>query len=168
MCAYWAVVGECERNAEFMNTNCAPVCFTCERTHAETRCPLDPSAVDAFYQGDLNKMFERIISDPVYEPFQVSVISRPGYVDGDGPDTPDLNYKIGPWILQFDNITTPEEAQRIVELGSNRGYERSSDLGKDRGDGTYDSFVNDGRTSTQTVSFFLVLGRLIPPESTHP
>jgi len=42
-CAFWAVLGECESNAEFMNENCAPVCFTCEQLHVESRCPIDPN-----------------------------------------------------------------------------------------------------------------------------
>lgn len=42
-CAYWAVQGECEANAEFMNEHCAPVCFTCEQLHVSSRCPIDPN-----------------------------------------------------------------------------------------------------------------------------
>jgi len=41
LCAWWAVSGECEKNEDFMNENCAPVCFTCEYLHIEALCPID-------------------------------------------------------------------------------------------------------------------------------
>jgi len=145
--------GECDSNWEFMELNCSPMCKTCEQSHVETRCPLDPNGVDAFYPGDLNKMFERIISDPSYEKYDITVVSRPDYAPGDSAET--AGYKIGPWLLQFDNIVSADEAKRMVELGTARGYQRSADVGSEQEDGTYDEFVNDGRTSTQSVSLLL-------------
>lgn len=88
-------------------------------------------------------MMERITTDPFYEQYHVTVVSR------------------DPWMLQFDNMITPEEAQRLIEYGTTQGYERSSDVGKEQEDGTYDSFVNDGRTSTQSVSFTKFMNYLL-------
>jgi len=150
MCAYWAAVeGECEKNPQYMTFYCGPVCNSCELTHVETRCPLDPNATDALYPGDLNKMFERIVSDPHYNQFNPTVLSRPEYAPGDGPEN--ATYQLGPWLMTFDNMVSPDEAKRIIELGAQSGFERSEDVGKEQPDGTYDSFRNAGRTSTNTV-----------------
>ncbi|CAJ1947715.1 unnamed protein product [Cylindrotheca closterium] len=132
-CTFWSVLGECENNPGYMHVNCAPVCQSCEMLHIETRCPLDPNAVDAMYPGDLSKMFERILSSPEYKQFEPVVVSRP-------PE--------GPWMMQFDNILSEAEAQRLIELGGEQGYERSSDVGKQKKDGTHENYVNGGRTST--------------------
>jgi len=101
--------------------------------HIETRCPLDPDAVDAMYPGDLTKMFERILNAPEYKQFEPVVVSQPPQ---------------GPWMMQFDNILSEAEAQRLIELGGEQGYERSSDVGKQKKDGTHENYVNGGRTST--------------------
>jgi hypothetical protein len=114
--------------------NCAPVCRTCDKLHVESRCRLDPDAVDAFAKpGDVNRMFERIISDEQYQKYQPLVLSRP-------PE--------GPWLVQFENILDEEEAQRLIDLGGELGYERSSDVGDEKEDGTFTKNVNSGRTST--------------------
>lgn len=112
-----------------MHVNCGPVCNTCEQLHVETRCPLDPDAKDAFAQpGDLNAMFERIVTDPFYEQFQPKVLSRPDYAPGDSKEN--ATYNLGLWMVLFENAMTGEEADRLIELGGLRGYERSSDVGK--------------------------------------
>jgi prolyl 4-hydroxylase len=102
--------------------------------HVETRCPMDPDALEAFAEpGDMSKMFERIAYSPEFEQFQPVVVSKP-------PE--------GPWMLLFENIISDEEAERLIELGGNRGYERSADVGKENEDGTFTQNVNAGRTST--------------------
>lgn len=101
--------------------------------HVETRCPIDPNAVDAFYPGDVNKLFEKIISAPEYQRYDIEVVSRP-------PE--------GPWIVILDNAISDEEAQRLIDLGGQLGYERSADVGEERDDGTYTLKVYNGRTST--------------------
>lgn len=149
-CAFWATVGECDANPGYMHVNCAPVCFTCEKLHVETRCPLDPDAVDAFAKpGDLNAMFERISTDPYYQQFEPIVLSRPSYAPGDHQFTQNLTYKTNSiWMIQFDNAVSEIEADRLIELGGIAGYERSSDVGEMKADGTYSAHVNKGRTST--------------------
>lgn len=149
-CAFWSVVGECEKNPAYMHINCAPVCRTCEQLHVETRCPLDAHAVDALYPGDLDKMFERITTEPSFKQYEPIVLSRPSYAFGDGPNN--TTYNIGIWMIQFESVLSHEEADRMIELGGIRGYERSKDVGEKQADGTYNAHVNTGRTSTNAVS----------------
>lgn len=149
-CAFWAVKGECENNPGYMNVNCAPVCQTCEQLDIETRCPLDPDAVDALQPGDLNKMFERIINDPFYQQYQPVVLSRPSYATGDTAEN--ATYNIGIWMVMFENALSGAEADRMIELGGIKGYERSKDVGVRQLDGSYSAEVNGGRTSTNAVS----------------
>ena len=146
LCAFWAALGECESNPGYMKVNCGPICKSCEMLHIETRCPMDPNAVDALYPGDLNKMFERIVTDPWYKQFEPIVLSRPSYAPGDGPEN--ATYAIGLWMIMFDNAMSADEADRMIDLGGLLGYERSSDVGEKQADGTYGVSVNSGRTST--------------------
>ena len=126
--------------------NCAPVCKSCEMKHVETRCPKDPEAKDALEPGDLDKLFEHIVTDPYYKQYDPVVLSRPTYAQGDTADT--ANYKIGLWMIMLENIVSDAEADRMIELGGIRGYERSSDVGAEKEDGTFTKNVNSGRTST--------------------
>ena len=79
--------------------------------HVETRCPVDPNAVDALYPGDLDRLFERIVNSAEYAKYEPEVVSRP-------PD--------GPWMIIFENMLNELECERVIELGTNRGYERSA------------------------------------------
>eukprot|EP00980_Cylindrotheca_fusiformis_P013383 scaffold3410_cov141-Cylindrotheca_fusiformis.AAC.26 len=132
-CTFWSVLGECEKNPAYMRLNCAPACQSCEMLHIETRCPLDPDAVDALYPGDVNKLFERIAYSPEYKQYEPKIVSKP-------PE--------GPWLLMFENMLSDVEAERLIELGGERGYERSSETGKLQADGTHERKVDPGRTST--------------------
>lgn len=133
------------------------MCRSCEQLRVETRCPLDPDAVDALYPGDLNRMFERIVTDPAYRQYQPVVLSRPSYAPGDTAEN--VTYAIGLWMVLFENAMTDDEADRLVELGGLAGYERSSDVGEELPDGTYTQNVNSGRTSTNAVRPRLHAGR---------
>jgi prolyl 4-hydroxylase len=128
------------------------VCASCEQIHVGTRCPVDPgdTSGDAWQKpGDLNRMFERIASDPDLQAYRPVVLSRPSYAPGDDAGT--APYKIGLWMVQLDGAVTDEEADRLVELGRKEGYERSSDVGEEKPDGTFEAYVNDKRTSTNSV-----------------
>lgn len=105
-----------------MNTSCAPVCFSCHQLHPNSRCPIDYNQPHAWYPGDLNAMFERIllVADAAdNEAFNVTVVSRPqpivgpkkrddddGYDDDDDDDGP-------PWLLVIDNFLTKDRAQAL-------------------------------------------------------
>jgi prolyl 4-hydroxylase len=128
------------------------VCASCEQLHVGTRCPVDPgdTSGDAWQKpGDLNRMFESILANPDFQVYQPRALSRPSYAPGDTADT--APYKIGLWMVQLDSAVTDEEADRLVELGRREGYERSSDVGEEKPDGTFEAYVNDKRTSTNSV-----------------
>ena len=131
-----------------MQLNCAPVCFSCDQLHVETRCPMpEDDSGDAFRPGDLDKMFERILTDPFYQQYEPIAVSRPTLAPGDTLET--ASYKVGgPWMILFEKAVTDEEADRLVELGGEEGYKRSEDVGTKQADGTYTSVQNSGRTST--------------------
>jgi prolyl 4-hydroxylase len=146
-CAYWAVLGECEANPVYMKMKCAPVCQTCDQLSIDARCPIDPETMpNAWKPGDLNKFFTNITTLEEYQQFEPKVLSRPSYLAGDTEETAD--YQIGPWVVVLENVLSQEEAERMIELGAVEGYERSSDVGKVNFDGTVESYVNEGRTST--------------------
>ena len=133
-CAFWAAIGECEANPKYMLLQCAPSCQTCDKIDFDARCPWDRDAPSIFDEpGDLNKMFERITTDPFYQQYQPVVHSQPPQ---------------GPWLITLENFTTDEECDRLIQLGAEEGYEISKDVGKKKFDGTYDGFENKGRTST--------------------
>jgi hypothetical protein len=119
-CALWAVQGQCHNISRYMKTQCAPVCFSCEETHMETKCPLDPNVKNAWSPGDLNLMFERLTTDPSFEQYTPKVLSRPNFVGKDTNETAD--YQLGPWVLVFENLVSQQEAERIIQVGHDIGY----------------------------------------------
>lgn len=148
LCAALGALGECENTPAFMNVLCPPVCQSCDMLLVENRCPLDPEAMDAWqHPGDLNKMFERITTHPdiamMYEPH---VVSRPQLLPGDTEAT--ASYKLGPWIITLEDVVTEEEANRLIELGTKEGFERSADIGEPKIDGTFEMVFSENRTST--------------------
>jgi prolyl 4-hydroxylase len=130
-CTAWAVAGECEKNHGYMKVNCAPACLSCDYLSIEGRCPLDPNAKQAWGEGDLNKMFEKLTSEPYLTKYSVETLSSP--VTG------------GPWVITMDDVVSEEEAKRLIELGAVEGYERSTDVGKMKADGTSEKKVSTGR-----------------------
>ena len=120
-----------------MQMQCAPSCKTCHMIDFHYRCPMPENIpeIDAWKPGDLNKMFERIVAEVP----NVTIHSRPSEVE---------SKEDGPWVLTIDQFLSIDECERLIELGYTRGYERSADVGKMNFDGTFEEFVNDGRTST--------------------
>ncbi|KAI2510593.1 ShK toxin domain [Fragilaria crotonensis] len=144
-CAFWKVMGECEANPEYMKKSCAPMCLSCEFLSLEFRCPLDPDAPDAWKPGDLNTFFLNITTLPEFAKYEPRILSRPDYVNGDTEETAD--YEVGPWVVTLENFVTDEEADRLIQLGAEEGYERSKDVGEVKFDGTFDDVEDEGRTS---------------------
>jgi prolyl 4-hydroxylase len=144
-CASYAVRGQCDINPA-MKFECAPVCASCEQMDVDVRCRVDPDAVDAFYPGDLDRRYENITTNPAFEQFGRKVLSRPSYAPGDTVETAD--YQLGPWMVVFDNALSDEEADRIIELGSNVGFEHSTGVGKQKKDGSITNSRDSRRTST--------------------
>jgi prolyl 4-hydroxylase len=143
-CALWAEQNQCYKNSVYMRKHCAPVCFSCEDLHVEAKCPLDPSVKSAWSPGDLNRMFERLITDPALK--RHTVLSRPSLVGGDTEATAD--YQLGPWVLVLEDFLSAKETERMIQAGAEVGYARSTDVGKLDKDGTFEDKVSDRRTST--------------------
>lgn len=137
-CVFWSLIGECEKNPSYMKINCAPACRSCDYLDVDQRCPKDPNAVDALQPGDVDKLFERIVNNEEYKQYEPVVLSRP-------PE--------GPWLIMFENAFSDEEAERLIELGGTLGYERSTNVGNVKLDGTFDKRVSSTRTSMNTWCF---------------
>lgn len=99
-----------------MKIKCGPACLSCDYLSIEGRCPIDKDAPKAWEEGDLNKMFERLTSEPYLTKHSVEILSSP-------------NTTGGPWVITMDDVISEEEAKRLIELGSVEGYERSTDVG---------------------------------------
>lgn len=100
------------------------------------RCPIDPNAISAWKPGDLNKLFEKLTAEPYKSQYDVDILSSPSTTGG-------------PWIITMENVLGAREAHRLIELGHDAGYERSSEVGKVRA-GFVDKDVTEARTSTST------------------
>lgn len=143
---------ECENNPGYMQVSCAPACQSCHMLNFELRCPVDPNATVAWKPGDLNKYFEGLTTDPAYQQYQPTIISRPGMLN---PKT-----NSSPWIVVLDNFLTDEECDKMIELGAEQGYQRSLDVGDETFDGSVGLKENERRTSVNAWC--------LPPCYDHP
>ena len=121
-CFYWASIGECEKNPEYMqkvrqgskvavfvflsilrksnNTffaqMCAPACKSCHVLDYQHKCPVDKNAPVALQPHDLNGLFEKIVTDnKQYSPV---VLSKPNATEEGVVD--------GPWVVVLENFIT--------------------------------------------------------------
>jgi len=146
LCSFWAHMGECEANPAYMTLQCAPACRTCNKIDIRNRCPLDPDAKNALGPGDLDEMFENIVTHKEFEKFNPIILSRPDNLPEDQKDSAEVHKK-SPWMLLFPDFITAEEAERMIELSAAEGYERSMDVGNKNFDGTYGDYESSQRTS---------------------
>jgi hypothetical protein len=147
-CAFWSVLGECEKNPGYMKTKCSPSCFSCDQLSVETRCPINLTETPNIWEpGDVNKFFTNLTTMDEYKQYGVKVLSAPDYLPGDSAEK-EVDYLVnGPWAVLLENFISDEEADRLIELGAAEGYVRSSDVGKEKVDGTFDHHIGYGRTS---------------------
>lgn len=138
-CALWAVQGECEANPSYMTTNCAPVCHTCDQLDMSARCPINDTLLEtnAWKPGDVNAFFTNLTTLPEYKQYDPQILSSPEMSNG-------------PWVVTLDNVLTEEEAQRIIALGTHRGFEQSYAGGQVQPDGSYKRGYSEVRTSSNT------------------
>jgi len=141
-CDYWAELGECEKNPNYMLTTCSEACTGCKPTRAElkdrkrgkkkkgkNRCKRDKGDKPLIKKGELNKIFERIVSDPeINEMYNVTTLST------------------DPFIITIDGVVIPEESAGIIESVSGK-FEGSSGTGAIMEDGTFAKEVTSYRTS---------------------
>jgi prolyl 4-hydroxylase len=132
LCSFWAAIGECENNPKYMKIHCAAACQTCEQVDFDLRCPRDPDSKDVFGPGDLHKMFERIVEN--YP--KANILSQPK--EGSTKS---------PWVITIDDFIKPEECDRLIDLGHKLGYARSTDVGAEKFDGTFEEKKSTTRTS---------------------
>lgn len=154
LCSFWAVLGECEKNPTYMATDCAPACQICADFDVKARCPLDPNAKDAWGPGDLSKTFERIISDENSAKYSPIVVSRPSLPAGMVKEEARF-YIGGPWVIALSDFLSPEECDRLIDLGAMMGYARSKTIDATsaslmKADDTHKGSQTEGRTSENT------------------
>jgi len=101
---------------------------------------------NAWKPGDLNQLFTNLTTLEDFKQFEPKVLSRPDYLEGNSEENTD--YKVGPWVVVLENVISEQEAERLIELGRKRGFKQSYDVGKVKADGSYQSRVHQGRTST--------------------
>jgi prolyl 4-hydroxylase len=146
-CAYWAVLGECEANPGYMKTKCAPVCGTCDQLDIKKRCPIDLETMPNTWEpGDVNEFFTNLTTLEKFQKYEPRILARPDYPTGDSEETADYMVN-APWVVVLENFLSQDEAERLIHLGMEEGYERSSDVGEIKYDGSHEHNVNNGRTS---------------------
>lgn len=149
-CTLWASQGECDKNERYMKSKCSPACMSCDYLGDTSEdCPGLPKSKGPLWKpGDLNAFFEEIVENDggtgdYYRQFNPKALSRP-MKKSDGSVVPGVT-KDGPWLVLLDEFVTDEEADRLVEIASKQGFERSMKAVK-AGEGR----VNEGRTSSNT------------------
>jgi prolyl 4-hydroxylase len=136
-CKLDAQNGECIRNPGWMIVNCPVSCQKCDMLDMSKRCDrklphLNMSDVPTWQPGDLNKLFEDIMNNPLlYSKYNPKALSQP-------PD--------GPWVITFENMIEEDEADALVLSVSNQ-FERSTDTGEANELGEAQKLVSTGRTS---------------------
>lgn len=136
LCAFWASIGECDVNPNYMTITCAPSCFSCEKIDFDYRCPRNHDLEDTFKPGDLNRMFERIAYGEEFASLKTEVLSSPNSENQNKP-----------WVIVIDEFLTKEEVDTLIGYGAKEGYEVSMDVGEKKFDGTYDAQTSASRTS---------------------
>jgi hypothetical protein len=173
MCTAWAMqpgdeddqestattASECDRNFRFMKLQCPVACRSCMWLDEKARCAPDPNQTDALQAGDLDRLFERIVADPVLvDQFRPQVLSRPAYSDtdkgGDGADPRDGAVG-GMWLVSFPAFLTEDEADRMAHLAEQGGLRPSegtleSETGEEEEEAAI-TVTTEARTSWNTV-----------------
>lgn len=141
-CIFWASLGECEANPKYMQIQCAPACLSCMQISFASRCPVSEEHMkeQIWEKGGLDAMFRRIVEEYGDD---VTIMASP-----DAPlKTSKKEFAVPPWVITVDNVLTPEECDKLIELGGDIGYEKSKDVGAKQFDGSYGSSESSGRTS---------------------
>lgn len=107
---------------DFMMSECAPACQTCQKFVPEEELDIVKECVpdfssNIFEPGDINRMFERIVGESeegevIAPKSKIKIHSRP---DHDGP-----------WVVTIDDFLTPNECFHLILRGHSIGYERST------------------------------------------
>ena len=100
-CLWWAAMGECNHNPDFMAVDCPLVCHYCnalipmELLFNMKSCPLNPHnnntlpLSNAWKPGTLHETFVNITTLPFYQQYKPIVLSQPSHDDDDDDDDDD-------------------------------------------------------------------------------
>ena len=149
-CSHFAALGACDDEEDdlydYMRKECAPACQVCGEMYDQDlieRCaPLPINNI--LKKGDLDRMFKRIIGEipndgSILPDYNVKIHSRPnneGDVLGENKE-----FFEGPWIITLENFLTDEECDRLIALGTEQGYDRST-LENEKDDEEYRTSTN--------------------------
>lgn len=121
---------------EGMLKNCAPMCHACESLSNKFRCPVDPEAFHLWTpgNGDIERLFQNLISQTTYPVkalssphINASHINSEAIMTEEGTDG-EPSFPL-PWVVMMDNIISPLEAERLIDLGYDRQFETSVEYG---------------------------------------
>lgn len=112
------------------NYRCPPLTDEESKTH-----PLN-----SLQPGDLNQLFERIVTHEYYQQYQPTILSMPlsnstrkMSISGSGDQFEVGDGVIdGPWIVVLDNFLTDEECNALIGHGERVGYQPSTSLRQGR------------------------------------
>ena len=149
-----------------MKKDCTPACFQCQYLDFDSRCAeiYDPTAPLHFSEpGQLNAMFERILTNTELAKYNPRAVRQPHTSSAtdattctNGEDATNENNCAaslapdGPWIVLLDDFLTPIECDTLIQLGTDRGYEQSTNVGARQYDGSYAGVESTDRTSHNT------------------
>ena len=129
----WMIVHCCKSCDEELNASALlDVDVRCSREQLNMTGP-------AWEPGDLDKTFEKWVTDDEFKQYTPNVLSSPGAKFG-GID--------GPWILTLDTFLTDFESDQIWKGGQMVGFDRSTDQGETNEFGEMEQIVSTTRTSS--------------------
>jgi hypothetical protein len=91
-CRSWAQTGECEKNPRYMLQSCTSACGSC--AEKQTGCTRANHTLPMAVPGGMEAMFARATTD--FPELEVTALST------------------SPWVLQFENLISADEAQQMV------------------------------------------------------
>ena len=119
-CTHWAQGGECDMNIQFMLDRCPAACMACESGQSyETRCPFDQNTPVVWQPGDVNEMFTRLVTLPMYYEYSTQIVSRP--IANPNPKFHEFD---GPWIVVLDNFLSEEDCDTLVNLAQEGDFDK--------------------------------------------
>eukprot|EP00546_Thalassionema_frauenfeldii_P019020 CAMPEP_0178904842 /NCGR_PEP_ID=MMETSP0786-20121207/5920_1 /TAXON_ID=186022 /ORGANISM="Thalassionema frauenfeldii, Strain CCMP 1798" /LENGTH=331 /DNA_ID=CAMNT_0020576335 /DNA_START=198 /DNA_END=1193 /DNA_ORIENTATION=- len=126
-CAFWAIVGECDKAPGYMHTHCAPVCQSCDQLSMEMRCPMDPNAErkNCWGPGNLNDFFLNLTSSPENKKYKPKILSQPSNIKKKVSES-DISIN-EPWVIYLDTFLSHKEADRLVSIANKVGFKPSVD-----------------------------------------
>ena len=116
-CSGWARIGECDVNPGFMLVHCASSCDKCEMLDYRKRCAIDETVPLSVPPGEMDATF-RHASSGRFASLEPVVLSS------------------DPWVLQFDNFVSDDEAEAFIQGARSKGWALSEDAGEMRADGS--------------------------------